>query len=115
MAYPQRRAAPPRNGPRPAPRPQREPGEDDESPQEETPRNKPVHIVKFGLVRGMIWSNDTDKGVRFNVTLNRLYKAQNGDWMTSHSYGFNDLPLAEKVLAACFEWIAAAYAEADAS
>ena len=60
--------------------------------------------MRLGRVRAAIWENQTDGGVRFNVTLSRLYK--DGDqWKDSTSLGRDDLPLAAKVLDLAHPWI----------
>ncbi len=52
----------------------------------------------------MIWANDTEQGVRHNVTIARLYK--DGDrWKESQSFGRDDLPLVQLVLTKAYEWI----------
>ena len=57
---------------------------------------KPVHEVRSGRVRAAIWENETQNGLRHNVTFSRLYK--DGDqWKDSSSFGRDDLPLLIKV------------------
>jgi hypothetical protein len=55
-------------------------------------------------VKAVIWANQTDKGVRHNVTLARLYR--DGDtWATSDAFGRDDLPLLSKVADLAHTWI----------
>lgn len=61
-----------------------------------TPKNKPVHEVRLAAVKAAIWKNDTDSGVRFNVTVTRLYK-DGDDWKNTDSFGRDDLLLVAKV------------------
>ena len=66
-------------------------------------RQKPVHEIRLGLVRASIWENKSEYGVRFNVTLERLYSVKLDDnrrqWKSTSSFGRDDLLVAAKVLA----------------
>jgi len=87
------RPAPAKTAPKPEPR--REP-----SP------NRPVHEIRLGRIRAAIWANPTDTGVRYNVTLCRLYKDdKSGEWRDSQSFGRDDLPLVMKVSDFAMLWI----------
>ena len=66
--------------------------------------NKPVHEIRLGHVKAVIWANDTDNGTRHNVSVARLYK--DGDnWATTQSFGRDDLPLLSKVTDLAHTWI----------
>jgi hypothetical protein len=69
-----------------------------------TPREKPVHEIRLGAVKAALWKNDTDSGVRFNVTFSRLYK-DGDDWKNSDSFGRDDLLLLAKVADLTHTWI----------
>lgn len=67
-------------------------------------KNRPVHEVRMGRIKAAIWENDTQTGVRHNVTVSRLYK--DGDqWKDSTSFGRDDLPLVAKVADMAHSWI----------
>ncbi len=66
---------------------------------------KPVHEVRLGRIKAAIWANETDNGVRHNVTLSRLYKPEGEDWQDSTSFGRDDLPLVAKVADMAHSWI----------
>lgn len=67
-------------------------------------KQRPVHEIRLGRVRAAIWENQTDNGVRHNLTLTRLYK--DGDqWKDSASFGRDDLPLVAKVVDLAHTWI----------
>jgi hypothetical protein len=67
-------------------------------------KQRPVHEIRLGRVRAAIWENQTDNGVRHNLTLTRLYK--DGDqWKDSASFGRDDLPLVAKVVDMAHTWI----------
>jgi len=65
---------------------------------------KPVHEVRLGRIKAAIWANETENGVRHNVTISRLYK-DGDEWKTSHSFGRDELPLVEKVADLAHAWI----------
>lgn len=70
------------------------------------PRNQPVHEVRLGGIKAAIWQNETQTGVRYNVTFERLYK--DGDqWKSTESFGRDDLLLLGKVADLAHSWIMA--------
>jgi hypothetical protein len=77
----------------------------------QTQKQKPIHEVRLGLIKAAVWKNETDTGVRYNVTVCRLYK-ENGekDWKHTDSFGRDDLLLLAKVLDQAHSWI---YAQAQ--
>lgn len=65
---------------------------------------RPVHVIRMGLIKAAIWRKQTRAGERHDVTLHRLYK--NGEqWKESGQFGRDDLLLASKVLDAAHSWI----------
>ena len=58
----------------------------------------------MGRIRAAIWQNQTDNGVRHNVTVSRLYK-DGDDWKDTTSFGRDDLPLVAKVCDLAHSWI----------
>ena len=67
-------------------------------------RNQPAHEVRLGTIKAAIWQNETDNGVRYNVTFERLYN-QDGEWRSTNSFGRDDLLLLAKVADAAHTWI----------
>jgi len=67
--------------------------------------NKPIHEVRLGRIKAAIWENEAENGVRYNVTITRLYKNGNDEWKDSGSFGRDDLPLVEKVCHMTHLWI----------
>lgn len=67
-------------------------------------KNKPVHEVRLGVVKAAIWPNETDNGVRHNVTFQRLYK-DGDEWKSTDSFGRDDLLLLAKVADEAHTWI----------
>jgi len=66
--------------------------------------NRPVHEIRLGHVKAVIWANQTDTGVRHNVCVQRLYR--DGDtWATTDSFSRDDLPLLAKVADLAHTWI----------
>lgn len=67
--------------------------------------NKPVHEIRLGRIKAAVWENETQNGTRHNVTLQRIYREEGGDWKTSESFGRDDLPLVAKVADLAHTWI----------
>lgn len=75
---------------------------------------QPIHEVRFGLIKALVWQNHTKAGERFNVTISRIYK--NGDrWIESQQFGRNDLPLVAKVADLAHTWIYSEQANGERS
>jgi hypothetical protein len=69
-------------------------------------KTKPIHEVRLGYIKAAVWKNDTEVGVRYNVTFTRLYK--DGDqWGSTESFGRDDLLLLAKVADQTHSWICA--------
>ncbi len=75
-----------------------------EGAHDSMPKDKPVHEVRMGVVKAAIWKNDTENGVRFNVTLTRLYK-DGDEWKSTDSFGRDDLLILAKVADRAHSWI----------
>jgi hypothetical protein len=61
-----------------------------------TTKQKPIHEVRLGHIKAAVWKNETEAGVRYNVTFSRIYK--DGDtWNSTDSFGRDDLLLLSKV------------------
>ena len=59
-------------------------------------KTRPIHEVRLGAIKAAVWRNETEVGVRYNVTFSRLYK--DGDtWQSTDSFGRDDLLLLSKV------------------
>ena len=67
-------------------------------------RSRPIHEVRLARIKAAIWENETQTGVRHNVTISRIYKDGN-EWKTSDSFGRDDLPLVAKVSDLAHSWI----------
>lgn len=67
-------------------------------------KNRPAHEIRIGAVKAVIWANQTESGVFYNVNLSRLYK-DGDDWKTSDSFRRDDLPLVAKLADKAFDWI----------
>lgn len=72
----------------------------------QTQKQKPIHEVRLGLIKAAVWKNETDTGVRYNVTVCRLYKKDgDDDWKSTDSFGRDDLLPLAKVLDQAHSWI----------
>ena len=67
-------------------------------------KTKPINEVRLGHLKAAVWKNDTESGVRYNVTFSRLYKADN-QWKSTESFGRDDLLLLGKVADQTHSWI----------
>lgn len=77
-------------------------------------KSKPCHEVRLGRIKAAIWENDTEHGVRHNVTVCRIWK-DGEQWKDSHSFGRDDLPLVAKVVDKAHDWIFQQAGEANAA
>ena len=75
-----------------------------QQPRSNDAKAKPVFEVRLGRIKAAIWANETDNGVRHNVTITRLYK-DGDEWKTSTSFGREELPLVAKVADLAHSWI----------
>ena len=78
------------------------------------PKEKPIHEVRLGAIKAAIWKNDTANGVRYNVTLSRIYKdREDSQWKSTDSFGRDDLLVLAKVADLAHTWIHQQGHEAD--
>jgi len=70
----------------------------------QTQKQKPIHEVRLGTIKAAVWKNETESGVRYNVTLSRIYK-DGDDWRSTDSFGRDDLLLLGKVADQAHSWI----------
>ena len=65
---------------------------------------KPVFEIRRGLIKVRIWQRKTKSGVRFSLTVVRLFR--NGDqWKESTRLGRDDIPLVRLLLDKAHTWI----------
>jgi hypothetical protein len=67
-------------------------------------KQKPAHEIRLGRIKATIWENETENGIRHNVTLSRIYK-DGDEWKQTGSFGRDDLPLVAKVADLAHSWI----------
>jgi hypothetical protein len=74
-----------------------QPDHEHEAAPTDEPR-RPIHEVRLGRIKAAVWENETQLGIRYSVTITRLYKVE-GDpsWRTSTAFNRDDLPLVAKV------------------
>ena len=66
--------------------------------------NRPVHEIRLGRVKAAIWKNETEVGIRYSVSIVRIFKTDDG-WDSSPSFGRDELPLVAKVADMVHTWI----------
>ncbi|MCC7333534.1 MAG: hypothetical protein IT422_00460 [Pirellulaceae bacterium] len=65
---------------------------------------EPVFEIRRGLIKVRIWQRKTKNGVRFSLTVVRLFR--NGDqWKESTRLGRDDIPLVRLLLDKAHTWI----------
>jgi hypothetical protein len=75
-----------------------------------TETNRPVHHIRLRLSTASIWRNETpDGGVRFDTTLEQLYRDKNGVWAYTKSLSRDSLCEAAEVLRLAALWINSEY------
>lgn len=67
-------------------------------------KQQPEHVIRYGSIKAVIWKNDTEKGIRHNVTVARIYK-DGDDWKESSSFGRDDLLAVAEVTRQAWCWI----------
>lgn len=70
----------------------------------DTTRARPVQEIRIGAIRAAIWRNETESGVRHNVTFERIYR-DGEEWRSTSSFGRDDLLLLGKVADQAHTWI----------
>ena len=68
-------------------------------------KQKPVHEIRLGSIKAVLWRNETQAGTRYNVTVSRLYKDDEDQWKETQSFGRDDLLLLAKVVDQAHSWI----------
>lgn len=69
-------------------------------------RDKPVHEIRIGRIKAVIWLNHTENGNRHNVTLRRIFKRDSSaQWEQSDVFGRDDLLLVAEVCRLATLWI----------
>jgi len=69
-----------------------------------TSKERPVHEIRLGRVKAAIWRNDTEVGIRYSVSITRLYRTEDS-WESSMSFGRDELPLVSRVADLAMLWI----------
>ncbi|HMO63903.1 MAG TPA: hypothetical protein PKE47_01525 [Verrucomicrobiota bacterium] len=72
--------------------------------RQEPGKQQPAHEVRLGSVKAAVWANQTEGGVRYNVTFERLYR-EGETWRSTTSFGRDDLLLVAKVADLAHTWI----------
>ncbi|HZW06039.1 MAG TPA: hypothetical protein VFF65_02855 [Phycisphaerales bacterium] len=71
----------------------------------ETTTKKPVHHIRLYGVEATIWPNPAGFAAPFSITIQRVYRDQNGNWKGSGSLRPQDLLTAGKVLGMALDWL----------
>ena len=58
----------------------------------------PIDHIRLGAIQAAIWSNDTENGPRFSVTVERMYRErESNEWKYSGTFNRDDLLTLAKV------------------
>ncbi|MDZ4848513.1 MAG: hypothetical protein SGI77_04415 [Pirellulaceae bacterium] len=69
-------------------------------------KKKPTHEIRFGAIRGTLWSNASSSGEEWPcVTLSRRYKNDQDQWQESNSYTESQLLDLLKTATAALQWM----------
>ena len=60
-------------------------------------KSQPFENIRIGNVKAAIWKNNGENGPRFNVTFQRLYRTEEGKWLSTASFNRDDLLVLLKV------------------
>ena len=63
-----------------------------------TSPQRPTDTIRLGAVQAAIWRNESDGRINYNITLERLYRDEEGNWKSSTSFGRDDCLRIGKVL-----------------
>jgi hypothetical protein len=58
---------------------------------------QPAEEIRIGSVKAAIWRNEGEQGAYFTVTLQRLYRTEDGKWQSTAGFGQADLLVLAKV------------------
>lgn len=68
-------------------------------------KNRPVHEIRIGAIKAVIWANKVSNGTMHNVNLVRIYRDDEGNWHDTDSLGRDELLVAAKVADMAHTWI----------
>jgi hypothetical protein len=72
------------------------------SPRDES--NKPVHVIRYGAVRGSIWKSESGGKVTFTLTVDRIVVDKKAEHVTQVFESPDTRHLA-RVVSECAKWI----------
>ena len=75
------------------------------APHDQPSKPKPVITFRCSSIKASVWKNQGEKGSFFNVTFARSYKATDGAWKNSESFGISDLDALLVVTGQAKVWI----------
>ena len=66
--------------------------------------SKPIHEIRRGLIKVRIWQRRSKNGVRYSLTVVRLFR--NGEhWKESTRLGRDNIPVVRLVLDEAYTWL----------
>lgn len=58
---------------------------------------QPAEQVRIGSIKAAVWKNEGVNGAFYNVTFQRSYRSEDGNWQNTASFGRDDLLVLAKV------------------
>jgi len=58
---------------------------------------RPAEEIRIGGIKAAIWRNEGKAGAWYNVTFQRLYRGDEGQWSSTATFGRDDLLVLAKV------------------
>jgi hypothetical protein len=74
-------------------------------------KSQPVEEIRIGSIKAAIWRNEGEQGARYNVTFQRIYRTNEGEWRSTDSFGRDDLLILGKVADAAHTRVLQLYGE----
>lgn len=68
-------------------------------------KQKPIHTIRLGRIKAVIWANQGQNGPWYSTQVCRVYRDDQGEWKDSDSFGRDDLLLVCKALDRAHTWI----------
>jgi hypothetical protein len=72
---------------------------------QEATKQRPAQTIRYGRLQAAIWRQESDKGPWYSVAFARAYRDQNGNWLSSGSFGRDDLLVLAKLADQAHSWI----------
>ena len=66
---------------------------------------KPIQKFRNGAISVDIWANNTDNGVLYTITTQKVYKNEKGEWQTTNNLNATDALKLSHLLNLASDWV----------